>query len=86
MTHGRLLDERQPGRSLPGLTGMGEDGTQGAAALKDRGAMIIAQDEASSVVWGMPGSAYRAGVVDRLVPLSVLPETITEIINRIPHG
>ena len=68
------------------LTGMGEDGTQGAAALKDRGAMIIAQDEASSVVWGMPGSAYRAGVVDRLVPLSVLPETITEIINRIPHG
>jgi two-component system chemotaxis response regulator CheB len=54
------------------LTGMsgGGDGTQGIGALKRAGAHTIAQDEASSVVWGMPGSAVAAGHIDQVLPLS----------------
>lgn len=52
------------------LTGMGDDGTKGLGALKRKGAFIIAQDKASSVVWGMPGNAVQAGVVDIVLPLN----------------
>lgn len=52
------------------LTGMGSDGTRGLAPLKRAGAYVLAQDEASSVVWGMPGSAVAAGVVDEVLPLN----------------
>ncbi len=56
------------------LTGMGQDGMRGALELKASGARIIAQDEASSVVWGMPGSVVRSGSADRVLPLeSVVP-------------
>jgi two-component system chemotaxis response regulator CheB len=51
------------------LTGMGNDGTAGLAALHRAGGYVIAQDEESSVVWGMPGSAVAAGVVDIVCPL-----------------
>lgn len=51
------------------LTGMGRDGTAGLAAVRRAGGYVIAQDEASSVVWGMPGSAVEAGVVDEVRPL-----------------
>ncbi len=64
------------------LTGMGEDGTIGAGVLKDKGTVVLAQDEASSVVWGMPGSAYNAGFVDRLYPLGDIPEAIATTIRR----
>jgi two-component system chemotaxis response regulator CheB len=51
------------------LTGMGQDGVRGAEILRANGACIIAQDEASSVVWGMPGLVVKAGLADAVVPL-----------------
>jgi two-component system chemotaxis response regulator CheB len=59
------------------LTGMGQDGLRGAEILKAQGASILAQDEASSVVWGMPGAIVNAGLADRVLPLDeVVPEIL----------
>ncbi|HEX4649901.1 MAG TPA: chemotaxis response regulator protein-glutamate methylesterase [Granulicella sp.] len=52
------------------LTGMGADGAQGMLKMKQAGAFTIAQDEASSVVYGMPREAFRLGAVDRVLALS----------------
>ena len=52
------------------LTGMGQDGVVGLKAARASGARIVAQDEASSVVFGMPGAAIGAGVVDSILPLT----------------
>jgi two-component system chemotaxis response regulator CheB len=51
------------------LTGMGHDGRGGAKVLRDAGAGILAQDERSSVVWGMPGAVAGAGLADEILPL-----------------
>ena len=51
------------------LTGMDRDGTAGLGPLKRAGAYVLAQDEATSVVWGMPGSVARAGLADEVLPL-----------------
>jgi len=51
------------------LTGMGNDGTRGAQAVKDGGGFVIAQDEATSVIFGMNGEAIRAGAVDQVLPI-----------------
>ncbi len=64
------------------LTGMGSDGVQGLKALKRAGSYVIAQDEQSSVVWGMPGSAVQAETVDEILPLMDIPEKIRQILNR----
>jgi two-component system chemotaxis response regulator CheB len=61
------------------LTGMGQDGLRGTQQLKHCGACIIAQDENSSVVWGMPGAVVNAGLADAVVPLS---EVVPEILRR----
>lgn len=59
------------------LTGMGQDGLRGAEILKARGAAILAQDEATSVVWGMPGAVVDHGLADRVLPLDqVVPEIL----------
>jgi two-component system chemotaxis response regulator CheB len=59
------------------LTGMGQDGLHGAEILKAQGASILAQDEASSVVWGMPGAVVNGGLADRVLPLDeVVPEIL----------
>ena len=58
------------------LTGMGRDAALGAAAIRKSGGIVIAQDEASSVVYGMPRAAADMGCVDAMVPLSGLPETV----------
>lgn len=50
------------------LTGMGRDGTAGARKIVEHGGVVIAQDESSSVVWGMPGSVARAGLATALLP------------------
>lgn len=51
------------------LTGMGQDGLRGTQILKAKGARVLAQDEPSSVVWGMPGAVVTAGLADRVLPL-----------------
>ncbi len=58
------------------LTGMGEDGARGLLEMKQAGAPTLAQDEASSVVWGMPGSAVRLGAADEVVALDRIAERI----------
>ncbi|MCL5958635.1 MAG: chemotaxis response regulator protein-glutamate methylesterase [Chloroflexi bacterium] len=61
------------------LTGMGCDGTQGAKAIKEAGGHIIAEDESSCVIYGMPRSAVEAGVVDRIAPLVRVPGEIVAL-------
>jgi len=57
------------------LTGMGQDGLRGVEVLKARGARVLAQDEATSVIWGMPGAVVKAGLADNVLPLdAVVPE------------
>lgn len=63
------------------LTGMGTDGTEGGKILKRYGAPIVIQDEATSVVWGMPGSANSAGIADMTLPLPDIPEAIIKMIK-----
>ena len=51
------------------LTGMGHDGRDGARIVREAGGQVIAQDQASSVVWGMPGAVAEAGLADQILPL-----------------
>jgi two-component system chemotaxis response regulator CheB len=67
-----------PGKSLAViLTGMGSDGTIGLRLLKQAGCFVIAQDEASSVIYGMPRAAAEAGVTDVVLPLGEIAARIT---------
>lgn len=59
------------------MTGMGEDGLRGCRHLSENGATILVQDEASSVVWGMPGAVARAGLAHAVLPLTNLAGEIT---------
>jgi two-component system chemotaxis response regulator CheB len=59
------------------MTGMGRDGAAGLLALRKAGAHTIAQDEASSVVWGMPREAVLLGAAERILPLSQIPSAIS---------
>jgi len=62
------------------LTGMGKDGFRGCEALKGQGAYVIAQDEASSVVWGMPGFVSKGGLADATLDIdAVVPEILGQI-------
>ncbi len=62
------------------LTGMGQDGLKGCEALCAAGASVIVQDEASSVVWGMPGFVARAGLAEKILPLD---QICGEIMRRV---
>jgi two-component system chemotaxis response regulator CheB len=62
------------------LTGMGQDGLRGCQLVREAGGQILVQDEATSVVWGMPGSVARAGLADRVLPLSLIAD---EIMRRV---
>jgi len=61
------------------LTGMGSDGTSGAMAIKAAGGHVVAQDEETSVVYGMPRCVVEAQVADYVVPLPKIAETITKL-------
>jgi two-component system, chemotaxis family, protein-glutamate methylesterase/glutaminase len=56
------------------LTGMGQDGRRGCEPLRAAGAEIVAQDEATSVVWGMPGAVVSAGLADTVLPLEAFAD------------
>ncbi|MGA7573989.1 MAG: chemotaxis response regulator protein-glutamate methylesterase [Terriglobales bacterium] len=65
------------------LTGMGADGTRGASEIRAAGGEVIVQDEASSVVWGMPGSVVAASLADRIYPLGgIAPEVVRRVAMR----
>jgi two-component system chemotaxis response regulator CheB len=61
------------------LTGMGSDGTHGAASVVGAGGSVMAQDEASSVVWGMPGSAVHAGLCSAVLPLDKIAAKVVRL-------
>jgi two-component system chemotaxis response regulator CheB len=61
------------------LTGMGDDGVAGLRVMKSVGGRIIAQDEASSIIFGMPREAARAGVVDSVIALESIARKLTEL-------
>ena len=64
------------------LTGMGDDGADAMGAMKNSGAVTIAQDEASSVVWGMPGEAVKRGHASEVLPLSKIAERILYLVQK----
>ncbi len=62
------------------LTGMGHDGLRGSQELKAKGAYLVAQDKASSVVWGMPGYVVEAGLADAVKDLgAIVPEILKQV-------
>ncbi len=64
------------------LTGMGEDGASGLAAMRRAGAATLVQDAATSVVYGMPRAAMQLGAAERSLPLDALPDAILEAATR----
>lgn len=68
------------------LTGMGSDGARGAVTLRQRGNPVLVQDEASSVVWGMPSATMNAGAADAVVPIDRLPTAILEWMDWTSRG
>ena len=68
------------------MTGMGQDGLRGCEQVRAAGGQVIVQDEASSVVWGMPGFVARAGLADHVVPLKALGAEIVDRVWRDRYG
>lgn len=64
------------------LTGMGRDGAEGAARIAARGGTVVAQDENTSVVWGMPGATVRAGAASHVLPLGEIPALLAKAVTR----
>jgi len=64
------------------FTGMGSDGCEGARKIADMGGNVIAQDQKTSVVWGMPGSAAKAGICAAVVPIDAMASEIVNVIRQ----
>ena len=64
------------------LTGMGHDGREGARAVTAAGGTVVAQDEATSIVWGMPGAVATAGLCSAVLPLSDIAPYVRKIALR----
>jgi len=64
------------------LTGMGADGAQGLKEIQEAGAPTIAQDQKTSVVWGMPGEAVKLGAADKVLALDAIPKNILDFVMR----
>lgn len=68
------------------LTGMGRDGVDGLRAVHERGGYVIAQDQESSIVFGMPGSAIREGLADAVLPLPSIAAHVASLVGEVPLG
>jgi len=68
------------------LTGMGRDGAKGAKIVADHGGNVIAQDEKTSVVWGMPGAAYGIGACSKVLPIAEIGPFINNATKRPNDG
>jgi len=68
------------------MTGMGSDGLTGARRVHEAGGLVLAQDEASSAVWGMPGRVYQAGLSREPLPLAALAGELTRRVNAGRNG
>jgi two-component system chemotaxis response regulator CheB len=64
------------------LTGMGSDGLAGCRLIREQGGTVLAQDQASSTVWGMPGAVTNAGLAHAVLPLSAIASEILRIVSR----
>ncbi len=64
------------------LTGMGQDGLQGAREIQQAGGKIFAQDRESSVVWGMPRAVTEAGICEKVLPISKMADAIMAVVNK----
>jgi len=63
------------------MTGMGRDGLRGCEAIRERQGHVLAQDEATSVVWGMPGAVAEAGYAHKILPLNQVAPEITRLVQ-----
>jgi two-component system chemotaxis response regulator CheB len=72
---------QQAGRNAIGviLTGMGKDGALGLKEMREAGSPTIAQDEATSVVWGMPREAFEIGAASQVLPLHEIPNRMRSL-------
>jgi len=66
------------------LTGMGSDGMLGCRVIRDHGGSVLAQDQATSTVWGMPGAVTNAGLANRVLPLIAIAPEILRLASRTP--
>lgn len=64
------------------LTGMGSDGREGARSIAKSGGHIVVQDEASSVVWGMPGAVAHAGLASAILPVADIAKLVVQLVSR----
>ena len=75
------IDVWQSGILALVLTGMGSDGMRGGKDIVAAGGSVIAQDEATSVVWGMPGAAAHAGICDAVLPLNQIAPKVVRVFS-----
>lgn len=68
------------------LTGMGSDGVAGLGQIQAAGGVTVVQDEASSVVWGMPGEAVRRGLADHVEPLSAIASKLLSVVQELARS
>jgi two-component system chemotaxis response regulator CheB len=66
------------------LTGMGSDGLNGSRIIREQGGSLLAQDQASSIVWGMPGAVTNAGLAQKILPLDAIAPEIIKMVSRAP--
>jgi two-component system chemotaxis response regulator CheB len=64
------------------LTGMGSDGMMGCRVIRDHGGAVLAQDQASSTVWGMPGAVTNAGLAHKVLSLNDMVPEILRLVSR----
>jgi two-component system chemotaxis response regulator CheB len=64
------------------LTGMGHDGLAGARIIREQGGTVLAQDQATSTVWGMPGAVVQAGLAYKVLPLAAIAPEILRIVSH----